>query len=210
MRRVSADRVRTFRPERMSGAGCLNEVMRIIGGRARGLTLYTPKGLTVRPTSDRVKEAVFDILPDMEGRSFLDLYAGSGNMGLEALSRGAFRVVFAEKNRTCIETIRRNLARLHTESSSEVIEASAEQALRRLSRRKKDFDVIFADPPYEKGYVADTLNLLRRWNSLLRDSGLLVLQHSVREEPGDDLTPFVLERRRRYGETKISFFKGGG
>jgi 16S rRNA (guanine(966)-N(2))-methyltransferase RsmD len=184
--------------------------MRIIGGRARGLILYTPKGLSVRPTSDRVKESIFNILSDLEGRSFLDLYAGSGNMGLEALSRGASKVVFVEKNRTCVETIRRNLTLMHAEHSSEVIEASVEQGIRRLLRRKEDFDIIFADPPYEGGYVAKTLKLLRAEHSLLRDSGLFVLQHFVREEPEGDLAPFVLERRRKYGETVVSFLKGEG
>ena len=182
--------------------------MRIIGGRARGLTLYAPKGHSVRPTSDRVKESIFNILSSMEGRSFLDLYAGSGNMGLEALSRGASRVVFVEKNRSCVETIRRNLSLIHTESSAEVIEASVEQGIRRLLRRKEDFDIIFADPPYEGKYVAKTLGLLRRGFSISRVSGIFVLQHSVREEPGGEQAPFVLERRRRYGETMVSFFKG--
>ena len=162
----------------------------------------------MRPTSDRVKKSIFDILYDLEGRSFIDLYAGSGNMGLEALSRGASRVVFVEKNRTCVETIRRNLILMHAESFSEVVEASVEQGIRRLLHRKEDFDIIFADPPYEGGYVAKTLKLLGQGYSLLRDSGLLVLQHSVREEPGGDQAPFVLERRRRYGETVVSFFKG--
>ena len=164
----------------------------------------------MRPTSDRVKESIFNILSDLEGRSFLDLYAGSGNMGLEALSRGASKVVFVEKNRTCVETIRRNLTLMHAEHSSEVIEASVEQGIRRLLRRKEDFDIIFADPPYEGGYVAKTLKLLRAEHSLLRDSGLFVLQHFVREEPEGDLAPFVLERRRKYGETVVSFLKGEG
>lgn len=146
------------------------------------------------------------MLPDVEGRSFLDLYAGSGNMGLEALSRGACRVVFIEKSRICVGTIRRNLTLMHAEGSSDVIEAAAAQAIRRLLLRKDAFDIIFADPPYEGGYVAKTLNLLRRGYSILRDSGLFVLQHSVREEPEGDLAPFVLERRRRYGETVVSFF----
>ena len=161
----------------------------------------------MRPTSDRVKESIFNILSDLEGRSFLDLYAGSGNMGLEALSRGASRVVLIEKNRTGVETIRRNLTLMNAESSSEVIAASVEQGIRRLLRRKEDFDIIFADPPYEGGYAVKTLNLLRRGYSLLRDSGLFVLQHSVREEPEGDLAPFVLERRRKYGETVVSFLK---
>lgn len=162
----------------------------------------------MRPTSDRVKESIFNILSDLEGRSFLDLYAGSGNMGLEALSRGASKVVFVEKNRTCVETIRRNLTLMHAEHSAEVIEASVEQGIRRLLRRKEDFDIIFADPPYEGGYVAKTLKLLRAEHSLLRDSGLFVLQHFVREDPEGDLLPFMLERRKRYGETVVSFLKG--
>ncbi len=164
----------------------------------------------MRPTSDRLKEAIFNILSSMKGRSFLDLYAGSGNMGLEALSRGASKVVFVEKNRSCVETIRRNLSLVHTEGSSEVIEASVEQGVRRLLSRKEKFDIIFADPPYEKGYVGKTLCLLRRGSLLSRISGMFVLQHSIREEPEGDQAPFVLAGRRKYGETIVSFFKGEG
>jgi 16S rRNA (guanine(966)-N(2))-methyltransferase RsmD len=184
--------------------------MRIIGGRAKGVTLYAPKGLFVRPTSDRVKESIFNILSSLDGRSFLDLYAGSGSMGLEALSRGASRVVFVEKTRSCIEAIRRNLVLIRIGLSSEVIGATAEQGIRMLGRRRESFDIVFADPPYEKGYVDKTLDLLRRSALLARPSGVFVLQHSAREEPAGEAVPFVRTRRNRYGETEVSFFQWEG
>jgi 16S rRNA (guanine(966)-N(2))-methyltransferase RsmD len=164
----------------------------------------------VRPTSDRVKESVFNILSGLEGRSFLDLYAGSGSMGLEALSRGASRVVFVEKSRSCIEAIRRNLVLIRTGLSSEVIGATVEQGIRILGRRRESFDIVFADPPYGKGYVKKTLDLLGRSALLAHPSGVLVLQHSAREEPTGKPAAFGRTRKNRYGETEVSFYQWRG
>jgi 16S rRNA (guanine966-N2)-methyltransferase len=184
--------------------------MRIIGGRAKGLTLHAPRGLFVRPTSDRVKESIFNILSSLDGRSFLDLYAGSGSVGLEALSRGASRVVFVEKNRSCVDAVRRNLVLVRSGLSCEVIGTSVEQGVRKLQCRGESFDIVFADPPYEKGYVEKTMGLLRKGSLLARDNGVFVLQHSAREKPVGDPVPFVLTRRSRYGETEVSFFQWKG
>lgn len=184
--------------------------MRIIGGRAKGLTLYSPRGLSLRPTSDRLRESVFNILSGLDGRSFLDLYAGSGSMGLEALSRGASRVVFVEKNRSCVAAIRRNLVRIRIGFSSEVIGATVEQGIRMLGRRRESFDIVFADPPYGKGYVDQTLDLIKRSPVLARPSGVFVLQHSAREAPAGEPAPFARTRKKRYGETEISFFQWRG
>ena len=183
--------------------------MRIIGGRARGLRIHAPRGGAVRPTSDRIKESVFNILSSAEGRSFLDLFAGSGNMGLEALSRGASRVVFVEQNRRCVEAIRRNLVLLKTESPWEVIESTVERGLKRLEGRSGRFDVIFADPPYDRGWVAKTLKALGE-GGLLAEDGLLIIQHSVLERLEEDVLSFRLESQRRYGETLVSFLKTKG
>lgn len=187
-----------------------NEDMRIIGGRSRGLTLRTPKGLFLRPTADRVRESVFNILVSVKGRSFLDLYAGSGSVGLEAVSRGAARVVLVEKNRSCVDAIRRNIARIGEGIPCEVIGASVEKGVRRLRDRGESFDIVFADPPYEKGYVEKTLSLLRREPLLAGDSGVFILQHSARERPEGEQAPFVLMRRNRYGETEVSFYRWEG
>ncbi len=184
--------------------------MRIIGGRSKGLTLRAPKGLHLRPTADRVRESVFNILVSVKGRSFLDLYAGSGGMGLEAVSRGAARVVLVEKNRFCVDAIRRNIARVGPGVPCEVIGTSVEQGVRRLRLRGERFDIVFADPPYEKGDVEKTLSLLRREPMLADASSVFILQHSARERPGGEQAPFVLMRRNRYGDTEVSFYRWEG
>jgi N6-adenine-specific methylase len=127
--------------------------MRIIGGRAKGRRIFTPKGRRIRPTSDMVKESLFNILPSIKGKLFLDLFAGTGNVGLEALSRGAAMAVFVERNPHLAEVINKNLAICGFDENYEIISATVEKGIKLLSKGRKRFDIIFADPPYEKGIV---------------------------------------------------------
>ncbi|MBE0559122.1 MAG: 16S rRNA (guanine(966)-N(2))-methyltransferase RsmD, partial [Proteobacteria bacterium] len=152
--------------------------MRIIGGEARGRQIRLPRGCRIRPTADRVKESLFAILYRIEQCSFLDVFAGSGNVGLEALSRGARVAVFLERDPRLTETIRSNLLLLGFESRAEVITADAERGLRGLVRRAERFDVLFADPPYDEGFVPEFMNWLKG-GDLLAKNGIVVLQHSV-------------------------------
>jgi len=181
--------------------------MRVIGGEGRGRRLYIPRTASVRPTADRIKEAFFNIIGFVDGKCFLDLFAGSGSMGLEALSRGALRALFVENNRVLAEAICRNIAACGFTTRSEILTFDYIKAIRHLAKRSDAFDILFADPPYEKGLVSLTLEHLRN-GSLMEKDGLLAVQHSVREAAAvGESGQLVLTDRRQYGDTFLSFFK---
>jgi 16S rRNA (guanine966-N2)-methyltransferase len=179
--------------------------MRIIGGEARGRPVRLPGGCRIRPTADRVKKSLFDILHSVTEKSFLDLFAGSGNVGLESLSRGARFAVFVERDVRLVEAIRKSLTQLGFSQRAEVIAADAERGLGRLVQRKERFDIVFADPPYEEGLATETLKWLER-EDVLAESGIIVLQHSIREMPqGLQIRAMLVTDQRRYGDTVLSF-----
>ncbi|WP_456456338.1 16S rRNA (guanine(966)-N(2))-methyltransferase RsmD [Thermovibrio sp.] len=183
--------------------------MRVVGGKYRGRKLKSmPKRddtKLLRPTTDRVKESVFSILNNyLEGTKFLDLFAGTGAVGIEALSRGAQKVVFVESDRRFCNLIRENLKALKVPRERyEILCEDYVSALKKLGRRKEKFDFIYADPPYEKGYYTRVVNLVKNLN-LLDEDGLLIL-----EEPKKN--PFIPEderwlvEKRHYGTTTVSF-----
>ena len=191
--------------------------MRIIAGKAKGRTLVAPKAKILRPTTDRVKESLFNIL-SVEGKRFLDLFAGSGSVGLEAVSRGASRVILVESQRACADAIRTNIERCgflnmplaEPEAGGgqdvEVIDCPVERALRLLGHRGERFDVIFADPPYGRNLMDETLRLVRT-QALMSPDGVLVVQHSSREEIPARREGYRIEDSRRYGETALSFLR---
>lgn len=182
--------------------------MKIIGGEARGRAVSLPAGCRIRPTADRVKKSLFDILHPVAGKSFLDLYAGSGNVGLESLSRGAPFAVFVEKDLRLVEVIRKNLTQLAYRSKAEVLAADAEKGIGLLVRRRRRFDLIFADPPYDEGFVAETLKWLEK-GDLLNEDGIVILQHSIRETlEGLKIETMTVTDQRRYGDTMLSFLIG--
>jgi 16S rRNA (guanine(966)-N(2))-methyltransferase RsmD len=179
--------------------------MRIISGTSKGRKLTTPKNLSLRPTSDRVKESIFNILREgIEGRMVLDLFAGTGNLGIEALSRGAKKVIFVEKGRHALNLIQRNLAQFGLERRSEVLPIDANRAIGILKRRGKTFDLIFMDPPYEKGLIERTLTKLNSHPIYDRDS-ILVIEHHRRELLSPGIYGWNLIRQRQMGETVIAF-----
>ena len=181
--------------------------MRIIGGEARGRQIRLPGGCRIRPTADRVKESLFNILNSLEGAYFLDIYAGCGNVGLEALSRGARGSVFVEKDLRLAAAIRENLRLLGFEERAEIITAGVEQGLRRLRMRKERFDIIFADPPYDGDFLSEILRFLGGVE-ILAEKGMMVLQHSVREDPQRSLPrTLMMIDQRRYGDTLLSFLR---
>jgi 16S rRNA (guanine966-N2)-methyltransferase len=182
--------------------------MRIIGGEARGRIIRLPAGSRIRPTADRVKESLFNILHSVEGSSFLDLFAGSGNVGLEALSRGARFATFVEKDLRLVRTLEESLVQLGFATRAEVIPADAERGLGRLVQKGNRFDIIFADPPYDQGLVLSTL-VCPDIRKALTENGIIVLQHSAREKPeGFQAQPWVVADQRRYGDTVLSFLRG--
>ncbi len=180
--------------------------MRVIGGSAKGHRLEKPPGVVLRPTADMVKEALFNILADVTGKRFLDLFAGAGGVGIEAASRGAAKVVFVDKNRRCTETVFRNLRSCGIEGGHECLAMEVGRALRLLSKKEEQFDVIFLDPPYEEGLVEKTLQDIVRSN-ILREDGCVAIQHSVREPVEEKAGGLISERERRYGDTVLTFMK---
>jgi 16S rRNA (guanine966-N2)-methyltransferase len=181
--------------------------MRVVGGQAGGRRLFVPKGCLIRPTSDRVKEALFNILHNVEGKTFLDLYAGVGSVGIESLSRGAVRAVFVEKDAVLAEAARKNVLTCGFEDCSEVMKDDAVKAVRRLADRRERFHMLFADPPYEQGLAGGILRHLAD-GRLLAEDAVIIVQHSVREPLQDMKTgPFVLTDQRKYGDTAVSFIK---
>lgn len=183
--------------------------MRVIAGKVKGHRLRVPKGQDVRPTAARVKEALFNILPhDLSGLRVLDLYAGSGNLSAEALSRGAAQVVLVDASRQAGKAIRENLAMLGFSEKSKVWIAPVLQSTRMLARRGEKFDLIFLDPPYERDWVGKTLRAIAH-EELLREAGILVVEHSVREKVEENYGRLNLRDQRRYGTTLLSFFGYG-
>ena len=182
-------------------------VMRVIGGNAKGRRLLAPKGQSVRPTAARVKESLFNILPhDFSGMRVLELFAGTGNVSIEALSRGAQEAVLVDASARSAATIRENLHRLGLSARAQLWVAPVARTLRSLAKRGARFDIIFLDPPYDKGLVASSLKLIAQGN-LLTELGTVVAEHSAREEMKPRYDTLVLNDQRHYGDTRLSFLK---
>ncbi len=183
--------------------------MRIISGYLRGRPVFAPKGQKIRPTSDQVKETLFNILgARVVHATFLDLFAGSGNVGLEALSRHATQVVFVEKIPAHKQVITRNLRACSVESKSVVYCRDANKILRVLYKAGWKFDIIFLDPPYRHTKMLDDILMKIETYALLADSGQLVVEHTRTFVPpatiGNALTQI---RQRRIGDTVLSFYQ---
>jgi 16S rRNA (guanine(966)-N(2))-methyltransferase RsmD len=181
--------------------------MRIIGGNAKGRRLFVPRGGSVRPTAARVKESLFNILPhDFTGLRVLDLFAGSGSLSIESLSRGAAETVLVEASARSATAIRENLRRFGLKMRAQVWVAPVSRTLRSLAKRGERFDLIFLDPPYDKGLVSPSLELIAQGN-LLNSAGTVVAEHSAREELQPRYDSLVLNDQRHYGDTRLSFFR---
>lgn len=184
--------------------------MRVIAGRLRGRTIRSAPGRSTRPTSGRARGGLFDWLgPDLEGARVLDLFAGTGAVGIEALSRGAAHVTFVESSRACSGVLRRNLRELGVAGACRVLTLRAQAAVERLSREGIRFDLVFADPPYHDpdGVRLPTPEALGR---LLGSSGRVVVERSRRApdvEAGAGLVPLAA---RTYGETRFTVYVGSG
>ena len=180
--------------------------MRIITGSARGAKLKTPKGWDTRPTADRVKESLFNVLGRMvEGRTVLDIFAGTGSLGLEALSRGAEHAVLVDKATAAI--ISENASHTHLDSKAEVLGTDVYGALGRFSAQGRSFGLIFCDPPYHKGLWEKALSALDA-SELLAYEGILVVEHGADENEYPELEQLQLVLNKSYGHTtQLSFFQ---
>ncbi len=190
--------------------------MRITGGVARGTRIHPPRGHSIRPTSDRVREALFqlivNILGTLKGAKVLDLFAGAGTLGIEAISRGARSCVFVDKSASSLALIQKNLNSLNISCDSYLLKRD----IRRISSHKgllkfAPFDLILADPPYRCSLSFTALELIAN-NRLLHPDGLLVIEEDKRVDlqeriSGDDLgETLVRQQIRRYGDTSLHFY----
>jgi 16S rRNA (guanine966-N2)-methyltransferase len=176
--------------------------MRIIAGDRKGHTIFAPKGSETRPTSDRVRENVFNIVsPWVEGARVLDVYAGSGAMGLEALSRGAQAAVFVESDAEAVRAIERNLDKLRLTGAT-VLRRDAGTGLAQEAAAGRKYDLVLVDPPYA---MTDYDTLARYLPRVLADDGLLVLESDVRTEP--ELPDLAVRTTRTYGSTRVTVFE---
>lgn len=175
--------------------------MRVIAGSRKGHRIDAPKGLATRPTGDRVREAAFNLIGPLGGADVIDLYAGSGAMGLEALSRGAARAVFVESDRAACRTIERNLDRLRLRGATVL----CDEALRVLSAEAlagRRYDLVLVDPPYEAWPELEP-RLGPALGRVLADDGLLVVETAARVEPH---IPLELRTSRRYGPARLTLY----
>jgi 16S rRNA (guanine(966)-N(2))-methyltransferase RsmD len=180
--------------------------IRIIAGSAKGLLIKVPQGKNVRPTTDRVREALFNMLaPRIEGSRFLDLFAGTGANGLEALSRGAAECLFVEAHGPTLSLIAENAEALSLSSKAHRQCLDLTKGLARISGADAGYDIIFADPPYDfKDYLLILEQLAE--GGLVRPSGTIVIEHSVRVDLPEEVDALKQVRTCRYGETALTFF----
>jgi 16S rRNA (guanine966-N2)-methyltransferase len=181
--------------------------MRLTGGELRGRTLRFPAGSKERPTSDFLREALFNLLGTQQDKLFLDLFAGSGSVGLEAVSRGAKEVYFLEKNSNLATVIEKNIQACRLENKCSVIKSDIEKGLNQLLKKNYVFDVIFADPPYNRNLVEKTLDLLNK-NEIFNKDSIIVIQHSNKEGCSEFAGNHLYwTDQRKYGENALTFFK---
>lgn len=185
-----------------------NEVkkLRVIAGQARGRKLKAPRGISTRPTLDRVREALFNIIGNrIWDSTCLDLFAGTGALAIEALSRGATRAVLVEKDPKALACIRDNLSSTGLEERAEVLKDDVYRAIPRLGREGRKFDFIFLDPPYEQGHLSRVLPLLSQYR-LLQQEGWIIVETRSREPAIEEIAGYRLKRREKYGEAALNFY----
>jgi 16S rRNA (guanine966-N2)-methyltransferase len=178
--------------------------LRIIGGKFKGRRLFSVKGFKVRPTKDKHRESIFNMISqDLANAVVLDLFAGTGALGIEALSRGADFAVFVDNYPVALSTILKNIQAFQLESKAKIFRRNILKNLHCL--KPYNFDLVLMDPPYDIGAVAPALLNLER-SECLKNNALIVVEHSLDETFSDQLKSFKLYDQRRYGKTLVSFF----
>jgi 16S rRNA (guanine(966)-N(2))-methyltransferase RsmD len=181
--------------------------MRIIAGALKGRRLITPKGDTTRPTADQVRIALMDtLMPRLPGARVLDLFAGAGGVGLEAISRGAAEVVFVERDARAVAALRENVEALDLGGAARVKRGDVLRELEALYRAGERFDLVFLDPPYDAGLVETTLETLGG-GGLLLSEGWVIAQHFTKRAPAERIGALFAFRTRRFGETTLTFYR---
>ena len=181
--------------------------MRIITGSARGRKLKEPKGMDTRPTTDKVKEGLFNIIQfELEGRRVLDLFAGTGQLGLEALSRGAEHCTFVDRRREAADLVKENVKLCRFEDRAQVVQEEAQWFLRSCGER---FDVIFLDPPFRTDLLAQCLEEIARFD-ILREHGIIVCESGADQSVPALTSPYEAGREYRYGQIKLTVCRRAG
>lgn len=176
--------------------------MRVITGFARGRKLQAPPGLDTRPTAEMTKEAVFSIIQfEIEGARVLDLFAGSGQMGIEALSRGAKFCVFVDNQKACLGIQRENLMSTQLQGHAKTMCTDVFSYLREC---RDEFDIVFADPPYNSGMLEKLLPML---SGVMSESGAILIESDKTEQMPEWAGEFALKKEYRYGKAKISLYR---
>jgi len=184
--------------------------MRVITGSAKGRLLKPPRNRKIRPTADKVKNAFFNMIGNtVRGGSFLDLFAGTGSMGIEALSRGAVRCVFVDNGRDSLRLIKENLYRAGFQKGADVLNCDFTRALKMLKKNEESFDIIYIDPPY-RFYRIDLILSIIYNCQLLVAGGFIGVERDRREDSAwlEDI-PFQLKQQKVYGDTRLIFLSTG-
>ena len=184
--------------------------MRIIAGDFKGKKIEMPVGYDIRPTTEKVKEALFSIISSpisLDDTTCCDLFSGTGNLGLEALSRGAEKCYFCDNSRDSINLIKRNIANCKAEEWSEIIAGDFEKALMRIYEKGEKIDVFLIDPPYKEGLYEKCFELISEYG-LLSDYGIIIAEHDIKDEMPENISGFVKLKDRSYGRICLSVFVG--
>ncbi len=178
--------------------------MRVISGSARGVVLKTPEGLKTRPTADRVKEALFSIIQfDLPGSRVLDLFGGTGQLGIEALSRGAKRAVFVDEQTAACKLIKENLRRTKLEANAQVITGDYLSFLKKTSDK---FDIVFLDPPYAEVFLENALKMMTEID-ILHSGGIIITERPLEKELSLEFPGYTRSKDYKYGKTLLTLYR---
>lgn len=178
--------------------------MRVISGTARGIQLKTPNGLSTRPTADRVKEALFSIIQyDLPGAKVLDLFGGTGQLGIEALSRGADRAVFVDLQPSACKLIRENVNKTHFEGKSLIVQKDYKSFLNTCHEK---YDIIFLDPPYAEEFLENSIKIITEID-ILQSNGIIVTERPLEKDFYMEISGYVRSKDYKYGKTILALYR---
>lgn len=181
--------------------------MRVVAGERKGMPLKAVTGTTTRPTTDKVKESIFNIIgPFFDGGTALDLFAGSGGLGIEALSRGAEKAIFVEKDPRAFQILKENIKKCRYDEITELFKTDASRAVKGLIKREIEIDYLFMDPPYRKTEYYDLVSTLAECGKLSKNA-IIVCEHAKEYSLPEAYGPYTLTRQETYGETIISIYR---
>jgi 16S rRNA (guanine966-N2)-methyltransferase len=184
--------------------------MRVIAGKYKSRPVKAPKHMKTRPTGDKVKGALFNMLEPVRDCSVVDFYAGTGNLGIEAISRGASKVIFVDRAPDSLRLIRENLESLginiRSNENVRILDLDVERAFYQLHQEGGKFDILIADPPYEEGVLKRIQRLLMEY-PIIKEDGILAIEHGQKDTALDAEFPYPLVRQKKYGDTWLSLFK---